>query len=160
MISKAKRRSYYMVSKSKSSPKTGRPEPVPNPKRRSGEPISFAHPAEEAFARILDFYEIDWEYEPMTFPLEWDEQDRVITAFSPDFYLVEEKLYIELTTMKQSLVTQKNRKLRLLHKLYPDIKCKLMYRRDVGNLGIKYGLFEDEENMDLENDIEEEEAAT
>jgi hypoxanthine phosphoribosyltransferase len=147
-----------MVSKPRSSPKTGRPEPMPNPKQRPGEPISFAHPAEEAFARILDFYEIDWEYEPMTFPLEWDEKDRVITAFSPDFFLVEENLYIELTTMKQSLVTQKNRKLRLLHRLYPDIKCKLMYRRDVGNLAVKYGLFEDED-IDLGNETEEEEDA-
>ena len=62
-------------------------------------------------------------------------------AFSPDFYLIEEDLYIELTTMKQRLVTAKNRKLRLLHKLYPDVRCKLMYRQDIGNLGVKYGLF-------------------
>jgi hypoxanthine phosphoribosyltransferase len=133
------------------------PEPIPNPKQKAGDPISFAHPAEEAFARMLDFYEINWEYEPMTFPLEWDEQGRVTSAFSPDFYLVDEDLYIELTTMKQSLVTQKNRKLRLLHELYPDVKCKLMYRQDIGNLGVKYGLFEDEMVGDLENSTDEEE---
>jgi hypothetical protein len=114
--------------------------PMPNP--RNG-PIQFSHPAEEAFARVLDFYQINWEYEPTTFPLEWDAQGRVINAFSPDFYLVDEDLYIELTTMQQRLVTRKNRKLRLLHKLYPDVKCKLMYRRDVENLAIKYGLFEE-----------------
>jgi len=118
-------------------------EPIPNPKRRPGKPISFSHPAEEAFARVLDFYEFEWKYEPMTFPLEWDKEGRVVTAFSPDFYLAGEDLYIELTTMKQSLVTKKNRKLRLLHELYPNVKCKLMYRRDVENLAIKYGLFED-----------------
>jgi hypoxanthine phosphoribosyltransferase len=147
-----------MVSTPRSSPKAEHPEPIPNPKQRPGEPITFAHPAEEAFARILDFYEIDWDYEPMTFPLEWDEQDRVITAFSPDFYLAEEDLYVELTTMKQSLVTQKNRKLRLLHELYPNVKCKLMYRRDVGNLAIKYGLFENEEvSTDPGNSTDEEE---
>ncbi len=124
---------------SSSKPIQPRPEPIAN--RRNG-PIRFAHPTEEAFARVLDFYQIQWEYEPTTFPLEWDEEGRVVTAFSPDFYLVEDDLYIELTTMKQSLVTQKNRKLRLLHELYPDVKCKLMYRRDVENLAIKYSLFE------------------
>jgi hypothetical protein len=120
------------------------PKPIPNPKRQNGELLRFSHPAEKAFAQVLDFYQARWEYEPTTFPLEWDEEGRVITAFSPDFYLVDEDLYIELTTMKQRLVTQKNRKLRMLRKLYPDVKCKLIYRRDVANLAIKYGLFEDE----------------
>jgi len=133
-----------------SGPAAFRPEPMPNPKRKNGEPIPFSHPAEEAFARVLDFYEMKWEYEPTTFPLEWDGQGRVTTAFSPDFYLVGEDLYIELTTMKQSLVTQKNRKLRLLHELYPDVKCKLMYRRDVASLAIKYGLFEDDTDLALD----------
>ena len=119
-----------------------RPNPIPNPKRLNGEPIPFSHPAEEAFARVLDFYQTRWEHEPTTFPLEWDEEGRVTNAFSPDFYLVDEDMYVELTTMKQSLVTRKNRKLRLLHELYPEIKCKLIYRKDVANLAIKYGLFE------------------
>ena len=116
--------------------------------RRDG-PIRFSHPAEEAFAKILDFYEIEWEYEPTTFPLAWDEEGRVITAFSPDFYLVEDDQYVELTTMRQKLVTQKNRKLRLLRGLYPNVKCRLMYRRDVENLAVKYGLFEDGPMPDL-----------
>jgi hypothetical protein len=119
-----------------------RPEPIPNPKRADGEQPAFSHPAEEAFARVLDFYHTRWEYEPTTFPLEWDETGRIVTAFSPDFYLVDEDLYVELTTMRQRLVTQKNRKLRLLSELYPGVKCKLIYRRDVVNLAIKYGLFE------------------
>jgi len=131
------------------------PQPIPNPKHHEGEPIPFSHPAEEAFARILDFYQIQWEREPTTFPLEWDEEGRVITAFSPDFYLVSEDLYIELTTMKQSLVTKKNRKLRLLHELYPGVKCKLMYRKDVINLAVKYGLFGD--TVATEVDVESEE---
>ena len=119
-----------------------RPEPIPNPKRPDGEPITFSHPAEEAFAKVLDFYHERWEYEPMTFPLSWDETGRVTMAFSPDFYLPDEDLYVELTTMRQRLVTQKNRKLRLLSELYPGVKCKLIYRRDVANLAVKYGLFE------------------
>lgn len=132
------------------------PQPIRNPKQHGDEPIPFAHPAEEAFARVLDFYQIQWEREPTTFPLEWDEEGHVITAFSPDFYLVSEDLYIELTTMKQSLVTKKNRKLRLLHELYPDVQCKLMYRRDVMNLAVKYGLFGDTRQPD-EGEIEPEE---
>jgi hypoxanthine phosphoribosyltransferase len=132
-----------MADESAAMPKLGKPVPIPNPKRPNGDPSPFSHPAEEAFARVLDFYEIRWEYEPTTFPLEWDRKGNVTNAFSPDFYLLDEDLYIELTTMKQSLVTKKNRKLRLLHKLYPDVRCKLMYRKDIGNLGVKYGLFED-----------------
>lgn len=124
-------------------PHTPKPEPIPNPKRLNGAPIPFSHPAEEAFAQVLDFYQTRWEYEPTTFPLEWDKHGRVTNAFSPDFYLVDEDLYVELTTMKQSLVTRKNRKLRLLHKLYPGVRCKLIYRKDVASLGVKYGLFDD-----------------
>ncbi len=129
-----------LESDSSSKPIQPHPKPIPN---RHQEPFNFSHPAEEAFARVLNFYEIEWQYEPMTFPLEWDEDGRVTMAFSPDFYLVEDDLYIELTTMKQKLVTKKNRKLRLLRELYPDVKCKLMYRRDVENMAIKYALFED-----------------
>ncbi len=133
-----------------------RPRPIPNPKRHAGEPIPFSHPAEEAFARVLDFYQIQWQREPTTFPLEWDEDGHVIAAFSPDFYLVSDDLYIELTTMKQSLVTKKNRKLRLLRELYPDVRCKLMYRKDVMNLAVKYGLFGDTVEPAAEDDIESE----
>jgi hypothetical protein len=117
-----------------------RPEPISN--SRSG-PVRFSHPAEQAFANILDFYMIEWQYEPTTFPLGWDEEGRVTAAFTPDFYLVEDNLYIELTTMQQRHVTTKNRKLRLLRELYPDVKCKLMYRKDIENLAVKYRLFED-----------------
>lgn len=100
--------------------------------RRSGPPhtrVKFAHPAELEFARFLDYYRIRWVYEPVAFPVGW-EGERVSEMFAPDFYLPELDLYVELTTMKQSLVTPKNRKLRLLHELYPDVKAKLLYRRD------------------------------
>ncbi len=136
-----------MTSKPETSP---RPQPIPNP--RPAGPVQFSHPAEAAFAQVLDFYQIEWRYEPTTFPLRWDDQGRVIQAFSPDFYLVEEDLYIELTTMQQRLVTAKNRKLRLLRQLYPDVKCKLMYRKDIENLGIKYGLFGEEPTEDGKNE--------
>ena len=100
----------------------------------------FAHDSEREFAAILDFYQIAWLYEPKTFPLEWDEQGHATESFSPDFYLPELDLYVELTTLKQSLVTKKNRKLRRLRELYPDINIKLFYGRDFRSLMVKYGL--------------------
>jgi hypothetical protein len=107
----------------------------------------FAHPAEEAFARILDYYGIEWEYEPRTFPLEWDEQGNVLEAFSPDFYLPQQDLYIELTTLRPQLATRKNRKLRRMKELYPDINIKLFKRRDLRNLMVKYGLDREAEKI-------------
>jgi hypoxanthine phosphoribosyltransferase len=107
----------------------------------------FAHLSEKEFARVMDFYRIRWQYEPKTFPIEWDDNKNVISAFTPDFYLPDLDLYIELTTMKQSLVTKKNRKVRRLRELYPDVNIKILYERDYKNLIWKYGLAStDEEN--------------
>ncbi len=100
----------------------------------------FAHPAEEVFARILDFYGVEWEYEPRTFPLAWDEAGKVVEAFAPDFYLPQQDLYVELTTLRPQLSTRKNRKLRRLKELYPGINIKLFKRREMRNLMLKYGL--------------------
>ena len=86
----------------------------------SGTP--FANDAEVECARLLDYYGIPWEYEPH------------------DFYLPEQDLYVELTVMKQSLITRKNRKIRKFRERYPDIKVKLFTRRDFERLGQKYGL--------------------
>jgi hypoxanthine phosphoribosyltransferase len=106
--------------------------------RPPGAPAHFAHPSEREFARILDFYRIAWEYEPRSFVLR-AKDDRVLEMFSPDFYLSELDLYIELTTLRQRLVTKKNRKLRLLRELYPGIKITLLYKRDYQELLAKYG---------------------
>jgi hypothetical protein len=103
----------------------------------------FAHPAEEMFARVLDFYALEWEYEPRTFPLEWDAQGNVTEAFAPDFYLPGQDLYIELTTLRPKLATFKNRRLRRMAELYPDVRIKLLKRREVRDLMIKYGLDDD-----------------
>ncbi|MBZ0158744.1 cytidylate kinase family protein [Candidatus Methylomirabilis sp.] len=103
-------------------------------------PFPFAHPSEEEFAKVLDFYQIRWEYEPRTFPLAWDEAGNAAEAFSPDFYLVDFDLFIELTTLKQSLVTEKNRKIRRFRELYPEVALKVFYGRDYRSLLAKYGL--------------------
>lgn len=105
----------------------------------------FAHPSEEEFARLLDFYGIRWLYEPKTFPLSWNAESQVTEAFSPDFYLPDADLYIELTTLKQSLVTAKNRKVRRLRELYPEVNIKLFYGRDIRSLMTKYGLGQEPE---------------
>ena|SRR5437764_11916996 len=109
---------------------------------RGSSPPVFANDAERDCARIFDFHGIPWDYEPRTFPLELAEDGTIVEAFTPDFYLPEQDLYLEITTMKQSLVTKKNRKMRRLRELYPDVRIKLFYKRDVEALAMKYDLDE------------------
>jgi hypothetical protein len=104
------------------------------------EPPRFVNEAELECAKILDYYGVPWQYEPRTFVLERDDEGRVTEAFTPDFYLPEQQLFLEITVMKQSLVTRKNRKLRKLRKLYPDIRVKLFYKRDIERLAQRYRL--------------------
>ena len=101
---------------------------------RGTTPPRFVNPAELECAKVLDYYGVPWEYEPRTFVLEQDEDGRVLEAFTPDFYLPEQDLYLEITVMKQALVTRKNRKLRKLRERYPDVNVKLFYRRDIERL--------------------------
>lgn len=100
----------------------------------------FANESEQEFARILDFYKIRWDYEPTTFPIAWDEEGYVRESFTPDFFLPDYGVFIELTTMKQSLVTKKNRKVRLFEQHYPDIPIKLFYGKDYKALLAKFGI--------------------
>ena len=108
--------------------------------RASLKKAAFSHPSEETFANLLDFYRIAWEYEPKSFPIQMDASGRALEAFTPDFYLPESDLYVELTTMKQSLVTKKNRKIRLLREIYPHINIQVFYQKDLQELVLKYGL--------------------
>jgi hypoxanthine phosphoribosyltransferase len=106
----------------------------------------FAHASEAEMSRILDFYAVRWEYEPHTFPILWNLDGDVVESFSPDFWLPDLDLYLELTTLRQKLVRKKNRKLRRLRELYPDLNIKLFYARDFRALMLKYGklaLFEE-----------------
>ena len=107
---------------------------------RGAEPPRFAHQVELECAKVLDYYGIPWEYEPRTFVLGRDAEGRVTSAFTPDFYLPEQDLYVELTVMRQALVTRKNRKLREIKRLYPDVNVKLFYRRDIERLAQRYRL--------------------
>jgi len=101
-------------------------------------PVAFAHNSEEEFARILDFYGVEWQYEPRSFTLR-EENGRILEAFTPDFYLPDLDLYIELTTLKQSLVTEKHRKLRRFQERYPEAQIKLLHKSDYLSLLAKYG---------------------
>jgi hypothetical protein len=112
--------------------------------QRSRRAVTFSHPSEAEFSRILDFYQIPWQYEPRTFVLARDGSGNVSEAFTPDFYLPEQDLYIELTTMEQRLITKKHRKLRRLRELYPGTNVKLMNRHAFKEMMLKYGLDETE----------------
>jgi hypothetical protein len=114
-------------------------EPLATPLLKS-DTVRFAHASERQFARLLDFYQIGWEYEPTSFDIGWDRDGNVVQRFTPDFYLVEFDLYIEITTLNQKLVTKKNRKVRRLRERYPEIRCKVFYQRDYLSLVTKYGL--------------------
>ena len=96
----------------------------------------FAHSSERAFARLLDEHGLRWEYGPSTFVLRRDEQGRVREAVTPDFYLPDVDLYVELTAMRPSLAWRKRRKLRLLAEHHPDVNVRLVDRYDLAALGV------------------------
>jgi len=96
--------------------------------------VNFAHESEREFAKILDFYDINWAYEPKTFPVEWDREGHPKISFTPDFFLPDFDLFIELTTLNQKLVTKKNRKLKRIKELYPEVNIKLFYKKDFQSL--------------------------
>jgi hypothetical protein len=100
---------------------------------------NFAHASEAELARILDFYQVAWEYEPQVFPILWDLEGNVLESFAPDFYLPDMDLFLEMTTLQQRLVRKKNRKVRRLRELYPHVRIKLFYARDFRALMLKYG---------------------
>ncbi len=117
------------------APKKSLPTQIPS---SSLKPTEFAHESESEFASLLDFYQIEWLYEPRSFPLAWNAEG-VSRMFTPDFYLPELDMYVELTTMKQDLITSKNRKVRKLREIYPDINIRLLTRKDFARLLSKYG---------------------
>jgi hypoxanthine phosphoribosyltransferase len=98
----------------------------------------FAHPVERELARIFDETGIVWEYEPTTFVLQRNEDGTVKEAFTPDFYLPEQDMYVECTTMQQRLTSRKNRKVRLLRER--GVLVTVLYRRDFERLRERHGI--------------------
>jgi hypoxanthine phosphoribosyltransferase len=117
-----------------------KPDLVEPPDRKSARGARFAHESEERFARILDFYGVEWEYEPVEFALDWGTDLRPTSAFRPDFWLPRPGLFVEMTTLNQRLVTKKNGKVRRMAELYPEVRVTLLYQRDTLALLAKYGL--------------------
>ena len=113
---------------------------------QSADEVEFAHNSERQFARLLDFYGIEWAYEPRSFALAWDDAGEPTRWFTPDFYLPDDDVFIEITTMNQKLVTKKNRKVRLLQQHHPEVHCKILYQRDYLHLVQKYGLEEPDQH--------------
>jgi len=102
--------------------------------------VRFAHPSERLFAVLLDLSGEQWEYEPVEFPLEWDAHGTPVAGFRPDFYLPSRGVFIELTTADQRLVTRKNRKVRRMRELYPEVPIRVVYQRDFASLLASHGL--------------------
>ena len=119
-------------------------------------PALFAHESEAEIARLLDFYSIHWEYEPRSFPLEWDADGRPKQSFTPDFYLPDYDLFLEVTTVRPSLINRKNRKIRKLREHYPEINIKLLTLKDVEALFMKYGGRRDEGRGQAEKKLSDE----
>ena len=121
------------------------PSPSPGSDALPHERVDFAHNAERQLAKLFDFYGVAWQYEPTTFVLDVDDDGNVTRAFTPDFYLPAQGLYIEITTLRQELVTKKNAKLRRLRELHPEVRVRVIYQRDYLALLEKYGLEEPEQ---------------
>lgn len=121
------------------------PASTPEARRRHptvAEPAGerFAHPSEKAFSRLLTLYGHEWSYEPVEFPLAWNDSGQPIRAFRPDFYLPQHRLFIELTVLEQRLVTKKNQKVRRFRTLYPEVDLLVVYQRDFATLLEQHGL--------------------
>lgn len=99
----------------------------------------FAHPAERELSRLLSFYGVRWAYEPTTFAVRWSSDGTPIELVTPDFYLPDHDRYLELTTMRQRLVTRKNRKFRKLRECYPNVHVRILYLRDFERLQDAFG---------------------
>jgi hypothetical protein len=112
------------------------------PVASAGRIVRFAHRSERQLASLLDFYGIAWEYEPVEFALSWDERGEPTSGFRPDFYLPAYGTFLELTTLRQENVTKKNRKLHRLAELYPEVRVKIIYRRDFRRLALRFGFEE------------------
>jgi hypoxanthine phosphoribosyltransferase len=99
--------------------------------------VHFAHSVERELARVFDETGIPWEYEPTTFVLERNEDGTIREAFTPDFYLPDQDIYVECTTMRQKLTARKNRKLRKLRE--QGVLVTVLYRRDFERLRERHG---------------------
>lgn len=90
------------------------------------------HWAERVVAEFLDANGIAWVYEPKTFVLSRFENGDPASGFCPDFYLPDYDLFVEVTVQKPC--TRKNKKVRQLRELRPDVCVRLLNKGDVSRL--------------------------
>lgn len=102
--------------------------------------VDFAHPSERVLANLLTLYGVSWRYEPVEFPLVWDDRGHAVRGFRPDFYLPDLRLFVELTVSDQRLVTKKNQKVRAFRTLYPELEIVVVYQRDFVDLLTRHDL--------------------
>jgi hypothetical protein len=88
--------------------------------------VEFVHPWEEDFARVLDEHQIEWQYKPRTFAVEWDEEGNFVDSFTPDFFLPVSESYVQLIAPQDREAHQRARKVRLLRQQYPRIRIDLI----------------------------------
>jgi len=96
----------------------------------------FAHEAEEQFATILNFYNLEWHYEPTMFVIRTDEDGVVRRGFTPDFYIPEYDTYVEITVMQKA--AKKRRKINNTLEIYPELNIILINRQDMEDLRVRY----------------------
>lgn len=94
--------------------------------------MKFAHNSEKIFAEHLDLFDIDWVYEPTSFPLKWG-SGAIRMMFTPDFYIPSLDIFVEITTMNQKLITRKSKKIKIAKKLYPEKHFKLINEKEFYN---------------------------
>ena len=68
-----------------------------------------------------------------------DAAERPIVGFTPDFHLPDLALWVELTTLRRSLMRQKRKKVRAFAARYPHLRMKLLGSNDLLALMVKYG---------------------
>lgn len=106
---------------------------------RGAEALRFANAAERDCAQLLDHYGVRWQYGPRTFVLAEAPDGTTLEAFTPDFYLEEQDLYLEVTSTRPGLAARKRRKVRLLHERHPEVRVKLFELRDLEALARRHG---------------------
>ncbi len=93
----------------------------------------YAHELEKDFADILDSFGIKYEYEPRTFVIQEDENGQPKRGFTPDFFLPEFNVYVEITSMNGSHCNKKRRKIEAIEKLY-GVKTILFKKPEINEL--------------------------
>jgi len=81
---------------------------------------------EVKFAQFLSLSNIRWQYEPKTF-------DLGNTTYTPDFYIPEWNLYIEI---KGYLTLEAKKKINSFKKIYSDINFKIFFKKELEELSV------------------------